>query len=115
MMSSNLFINHALHAMSFSYRVLGIRLTNLCIEKSAGSIFTGGVSVEDLCRDMDILEKRNIGTISMMVAEGLKGAEESYLDYFHQVSIDTVKKMSEGRSEAHFATKLTVFVDLETM
>ena len=68
--------------MSFSYRVLGIRLTNLCIEKSAGSIFTGGVSVEDLCRDMDILEKRNIGTIAMGVAEGLKGAEESYLDYF---------------------------------
>lgn len=115
MMSSNLFINHSLRAMTFSYRLLGIRLTNMCIEKTAGSIFTGGVSVDDLCRDMDFLEKRNIGTISMMVAEGLRNAEESYLDYFHQVSKDTVKKMSEGRAEAHFATKLTVFVSMEVM
>lgn len=115
MMSTDLFINHSLRAMTFSYRLLGIRLTNLCIEKTAGSIFTGGVSVDDLCRDMDLLEKRNIGTISMMVAEGLRNVEESYLDYFHQVSKDTVKKMSEGRSEAHFATKLTVFVSMEVM
>ena len=64
---------------------------------------------------MDVLESRNIGSISMMVAEGLKNAEESYLDYFHQVSKDTVKKMSEGRDSAHFATKLTVFVSLEVM
>jgi hypothetical protein len=115
MMSSNLFINHSMRAMTLSYRLLGIRLTNLCIEKTAGSIFTGGVSVEDLCRHMDLLEKRNIGTISMIVAEGLRNAKESYLDYFLQLCMDTVKKMSEGRSEAHFATKLTIFVSMEVM
>lgn len=83
MMASNLFINHSLTAMSLSYRVLGIKLTNAVIENTAGSIFTGGVSVDDLCKDMDVLTQRNIGSISMMVAEGLKNADEKYLDYFH--------------------------------
>lgn len=115
MMASNLFINHSLTAMSLSYRVLGIRLTNSLIENTAGSIFTGGVSVDDLCMDMDVLARRNIGSISMMVAEGLRNAEEKTLDYFHALSKDTVMKMSEGRAEAHFATKLTIFISMEVM
>lgn len=115
MMASNLFINHSLTAMSMSYRMFGIRLTNAVIENTAGSIFTGGVSVDDLVKDMDVLAERNVGSISMMVAEGLTNADEKTLDYFHQISKDTVKKMSEGRSEAHFAVKLTIFVSLEVM
>ena len=114
-MASNFFINYSLSGMSFAYRTIGMRLTNLAIEKTAGSIFTGGVSVEDLCRDMDLLATRNIGSISMMVVEGLTNAEEKTLDYFYKMSMDTVKKMSEGRDEAHFAMKLTAFVSLEVM
>lgn len=115
MMSSNVFINYSLGAMSLAYRILGRRFTNTLIEQTAGTIFTGGVSVEDLCRDMDLLEKRQIGTISMMVVEGLTNAEESTLDYFYSISKDTVKQMSEGRPDAHFAVKLTAFVSLEVM
>merc|ERR1719498_81150 len=107
MMGSNLFIDHSLRAMSLSYRILGMRLTNMAIEKTCGTIFTGGVSVDDLCRDMDTLEKRNIGSISMMVVEGLTNAEEKTLDYFYKMSMDTVKQQSEGRPESHFAMKLT--------
>lgn len=76
MMSSNLFINYSLSAMTICYRIIGMRFTNLLIERTASSIFTGGVTVEDLIKDGSILEKRNIGTISMMVAEGLRGADE---------------------------------------
>jgi len=115
MMGSNLFINHSLTAMSLSYRLFGIKLTNALIENTAGSIFTGGVTVDDLVKDMDVLADRNVGSISMMVAEGLTNADEKTLDYFHAISKDTVKKMSEGRSEAHFAVKLTIFVSLEVM
>jgi proline dehydrogenase len=115
MMGSNLFINHSLTAMSLSYKLFGIKLTNAVIENTAGSIFTGGVSVDDLVKDMDVLADRNIGSISMMVAEGLTNADEKTLDYFHSISMDTVRKMSEGRSEAHFAVKLTIFVSLEVM
>lgn len=77
--------------MSMAYRMIGMRFTNALIEKTAGSIFTGGVSVQDLCKDMDVLAQRNIGSISMMVVEGLTNAEEKTLDYFYRMSMDTVK------------------------
>ena len=45
MMSSNFFINYSLLGMSFSYRLFGVKLTNTIIERTAGSIFTGGVTL----------------------------------------------------------------------
>ena len=42
MMSSNLFINHALTGMKLAYKLMGRKLTNLMINKTAGSIFTSG-------------------------------------------------------------------------
>lgn len=115
MMSSDLFINYSLAGMSLAYRIVGMRITNTLIEKTAGSIFTGGVTIDDLLKDMSMLEKRNIGSISMMVVEGLTNAEERTLDYFYTISRDTVKKMTEGYPEAHFAVKLTAFISLEVM
>lgn len=115
MMSSNLFINYSLAGMSLAYRLIGTRLTNTLIEHTAASIFTGGVTIDDLLRDMDLNEKRKIGSISMMVVEGLTNASESTLDHFYNISRDTVTKMTQGRSEAHFAVKLTAFVSLEVM
>jgi len=115
MMSSNLFINYSLAGMSLAYRLIGTRLTNFLIERTAASIFTGGVTIDDLLRDMDLNEKRKIGSISMMVVEGLTNASESTLDHFYNISRDTVTKMTQGRSEAHFAVKLTAFVSLEVM
>ena len=52
MMSSNLFINYSLVSMNFSYKLFGVRLTNSVIERTAGSIFTGGVTLEDLNTDI---------------------------------------------------------------
>lgn len=45
MMASNLFINYSLPAMQYLYRFIGVPVTNSLIETTAGSIFTGGVSV----------------------------------------------------------------------
>jgi hypothetical protein len=115
MMSSNLFINYSLTGMSLAYRLIGIKVTNKIIESTAGSIFTGGVTIDDLLVDMDLLEKRNIGSISMMVVEGLKNADEATLDYFYTISRETVQQMTDGRPEAHFALKLTAFISLELM
>jgi len=47
-MSSNLFINHSLNAMNLAYSLIGMKITNKLIESTAGSIFTGGVSIDDL-------------------------------------------------------------------
>lgn len=77
MMSSNFFINYSLVGMNFSYRLFGVRLTNTVIERTAGSIFTGGVTLEDLDRDIANLEKRNIGGIGCYVVEGVREPDDS--------------------------------------
>ena len=48
MMGSNLFINYSLFGINMAYKVLGTRFTNLIVEQTAGSVFTGGVTVADL-------------------------------------------------------------------
>ena len=55
-MSSNLFINHALNAMNACYKVMGKRLTNLIINKTAGEVFTSGETLETLSQDIKLLE-----------------------------------------------------------
>lgn len=72
MMGSDLFINYSLMGMHLSYKLLGVKLTNLAIENTCGSIFTGGVTLDDLLRNQVELEKQNIGTIGMCVVEGLR-------------------------------------------
>jgi hypothetical protein len=48
MMSSNVFINYALSGMNFAYSVLGKTLTNFLINKTAGSVFTSGETLQTL-------------------------------------------------------------------
>jgi hypothetical protein len=51
----------------------------------------------------------------MSVVEGLRNVPEKILDEFLQFSKETVRLMSEGKSETHFAVKLTAFVSMEIM
>jgi len=115
MMASNIFINYSLAGMQIAYRLLGIRMTNRLIESTAASIFTGGVTLQDLVREINLLEHRGVGTISMSVVEGLRNVSDQTLDEFLQFSKETVRIMTEGKSEAHFAVKLTAFVSMEIM
>ena len=52
MMSSNLFINHALRGMTLCYKILGRRVTNLIINKTAGTVFTSGETIGSLIEDI---------------------------------------------------------------
>lgn len=52
MMSSNLFINHALTGMNMSYKVLGRTITNMIINKTAGDVFTSGETLQSLAEDI---------------------------------------------------------------
>ena len=47
-MGSNLFINYSLGGVHLMYKLFGMKLTNALIEKTAGSLFTGGVDLEDV-------------------------------------------------------------------
>jgi len=75
-MGSDLFINHSLSMMNLSYKLLGIRLTNFAINKSVGSLFTAGETIESLVEDIAELEKRNISAIGNYVVEGMAEMDE---------------------------------------
>lgn len=79
MMSSNLFINHSLNAMSLMYKTAGVKFTNLLVNKTAGEVFTSGESIQSLLHDIDQLEKRNIGGVANYVAEGLHAMDEAVI------------------------------------
>lgn len=71
LMGSNLFINHSLGLMTLAYKSFGIRATNFVINKSVGSLFTSGETIETLVQDIAALEKHNIHGIANYVVEGL--------------------------------------------
>ena len=47
-MGSDFCINYSLLGMRLGYMLFGVRLTNAIIERTAGPIFTGGVTLDDL-------------------------------------------------------------------
>lgn len=51
----------------------------------------------------------------MSVVEGLRNVPDQTLDEFLVFSKETIRLMTQGKSEAHFAVKLTAFVSMEIM
>lgn len=76
-MSSNFFINYSLGGMKVAYRLMGKRLTNWIINKTAGDLFTSGPSINTLLQDIAKLEKRQIGGIGNYVVEGIETMDEA--------------------------------------
>ena len=114
-MGSNLCINYSLMGMNVAYRLLGVKFTNLVIERTAGSIFTGGVTLDDLTRDIKVLESRGVGGIGCYVVEGLRQVDNKILDNFLDFSMESIDKLTEGKDQGHFALKLTAFISTELM
>ncbi len=61
------------------YRVMGKGLTNMLINRSAGSVFTSGETLDTLVEDIKDLEKRRIGSVGNYVVEGLHEMNESVI------------------------------------
>lgn len=57
--------------MTLAYKSFGIRATNFVINKSVGSLFTSGETIQTLVQDIAALEKHNIHGIANYVVEGL--------------------------------------------
>ncbi len=76
MMGSNLFINYALPTMNMLYKVLGIKITNFFINKTAGEVFTSGEQISTLLQDIKQFEQRGILGTGNYVAEGLHVMDE---------------------------------------
>ena len=114
-MSSNFCINNSLTGMQWAYKLLGTRLTNTIIERTAGSIFTGGVTLDDLKRDMRSLKERNIGTLGGYCVEDIDTSNERELAEFTDTVLETIESLSEGGEEGHFAVKFTAFIGINDL
>ena len=82
LMGSNLFINNALGMMTACYSVLGIPVTNSAINKSVGSLFTSGQTIQDLMDDIAQFQKKNINGIAGYTAEGLQSMDDTKINEF---------------------------------
>jgi hypothetical protein len=115
MMGSNLFINYSLMGIKAAYKILGTSLTNFTIESTAGTIFTGGVNIQDVTRCTTELKQRGVGTISCYVVEGVRNVENAVLDNFLNFSITSVNEITKNGDLGHFAMKLTAFISTELL
>ena len=49
------------------------------------------------------------------MVEGVREAENAKLDQFLDFSIDSIKSITEGKEEGHFALKLTAYISTDVM
>ena len=79
LMSSNLFINYSLPLMNLSYKIMGVKATNFLINKSVGSLFTSGETIQTLVKDIETFEKNGVSGVANYVVEGLETMDELYI------------------------------------
>jgi hypothetical protein len=101
--------------MNLSYKLLGIRLTNFAINNSVGSLFTAGETIETLVEDIAQLEKRNISAIGNYVIEGMSEYDDATVEKTQKEIIEAIEAQTEGKSEGHFAVKLTALISTDIM
>ena len=115
LMGSNLFINYSLGLMNLAYKGFGIRATNFVINKSVGSLFTSGETIETLVQDIAAFEKHNIHGIANYVVEGLAEMDEPLIAKVYDHMLESIHAQTDGKSEGHFALKLTALISTDTM
>ena len=114
-MNSNLFINWSSGLIDTSYRILGLRATNALIDSTAGSIFVGGVTIDELNKTALGLQNRNIGTLVGYVVEGLRDKTNAELDEYVDFCANAIKSITEDGTEGNFQLKLTAYMSTELM
>lgn len=115
LMGSDLFINFSLTILNTCYKVLGVRPTNFCINKSVGSLFTSGESIQTLVEDIQSLEKNNIYGLAGYVVEGLHTYDDAKIQKFYEHMLESIHAQTEGKQEGHFALKLTALISTDIM
>lgn len=114
-MGSNMFINYSMMGMNTSYKLFGIKLTNFVINKSVGSIFTSGTTVDTLLEDIKGLNQKNIHGVGNYVVEGLESYNLEAIKKIHQDIIESIKGLTKNGEEGNFALKLTSIISIDHM
>jgi hypothetical protein len=68
-----------------------------------------------LVHDIHSLEKNKIGGIGNYVVEGLPFENPTLVAQVYEHIFESIKAQSEGRSESHFALKLTSLISTDVM
>lgn len=76
--------------MNVAYKTLGIRTTNFVINKSVGSLFTSGESIQTLVEDIAALEKNNINGVGNYVVEGLAEMDDEFVQGVHEHMLESI-------------------------
>lgn len=90
LMSSNLFINYSLPAMNLLYKTIGTKPTNFLINKSVGSLFTSGETIQSLCEDIRAHEKSGVFGVANYVVEGLETMDEVYIQRVYDHMLESI-------------------------
>ena len=114
-MGSSLFINYSLGIINNFYRFFGVKITNLLIDKTVGSLFISGQSLEQLSEDIDNHKRQNIKSFSNYVAEGLKTMDAEKNQKFYEEVLKSIRVLSEHSEGAMLAVKLTCLVPIDAM
>jgi len=64
---------------------------------------------------MHALEKNNINGIANYVVEGIPFQDEELVAGVYSHMLESINAQTEGRSEGHFALKLTALISTDTM
>lgn len=95
--------------------MVGQNFTNFLINKTAGSIFTSGETLQTLMDDMKHLRERNIHGVANYVVEGLDVMDEAIIQHVYDDLIESIKVLTSEGQEGHLAIKLTSMITIGIM
>lgn len=101
--------------MTACYKTLGVRATNLLVNKTIGSLFTSGESIQSLITDIQELEKNNIHALAGYAVEGLHRFDDAKIQEFYDFLIAAIHAQTEGKEDAHMALKITAFMSTDIL
>jgi hypothetical protein len=114
-MSNNLFITYSYSGIRLAYKVLGKRIVNTLVNRTAGEIFTSGETIPSLIQDMAVLEKKKVGSVGNYVAEGLESMESPHLDITVDCILDSIRALTKGGEDGNLAIKFTALLTLDIL
>ena len=90
-LSSNFFINRSLGLMNLSYKLFGIRLTNMIISTTMGDVLTSGQTISSLLIDIEHHRQKHIGALSGYCIEALEHMDNKKIRESLDIMCDTIK------------------------
>jgi len=90
-------------------------MTDYVVKRSVGSVFTSGESIYTLMKNIEELEKRNIGSLVACAHKNLDKMDEPKIEEHYEFMLHTIEMITLGKDEAHFSIKMTDFLPIDVL